>query len=70
MQDLFYGFKDLKDQDELVKSLEELDHVAKVMNAFGSCIELLDDIKQFVDMVQHLGVIHRKIGITMDDLRV
>ena len=69
-QDLFYNFKDLKNQDELLQSLKELDHVARVMNAFGNCIELLDDMEQFSDTVQGLGKIHKKIGITAEHLGV
>jgi hemoglobin-like flavoprotein len=69
-QDLFYNFKDLKNQDELIQSLKELDHVARVMNAFGSCIELLDDMNQFCDTVQGLGKAHRKIGINGGHLAV
>ena len=69
-QDLFYNFKDLKNQDELLQSLKELDHVARVMNAFGNCIELLDDMNQFSDMVQGLGKAHQKIGINGGHLAV
>ncbi|XP_028409006.1 neuroglobin-like [Dendronephthya gigantea] len=62
-QDLFYNFRDLKNQDELIQSLKELDHVARVMNAFGNCIELLEDMEQFSNTVQGLGRTHIKIGI-------
>ena len=70
LQQLFYDYKDITDQDELVKSLEELDHVARVMNAFGSCIEILGDVNQFEDTVQRIGVAHIKIGLKMEDLEV
>ena len=70
IQELFYSFKDLKNQDELVQSLEELDHVARVMNSFGNCIELLSDKSQFTDMVQRLGSVHEKIGIKPEHLNV
>lgn len=69
-QDLFYNFKDLKNQDELLQSLKELDHVARVMSAFGNCIELLDDMTQFSDTVQSLGKAHKKIGINGGHLGV
>ena len=69
-QDLFYNFKDLKNQNELLQSLKELDHVARVMSAFGSCIELLDDMNQFEDIVQGLGKAHKKIGINVGHLGV
>lgn len=70
IQDLFYAFKDLKDRDELTQSLRELDHVARVMNSFGNCIELLDDLKQFADNVQRLGAVHQKIGVQPEHLSV
>lgn len=69
-QDLFYNFKDLKNQDELLQSLKELDHVARVMSAFGNCIELLDDMNQFESTVQGLGKAHKKIGINVGHLGV
>ena len=40
------------------------------MNAFGNCIELLDDMNQFSDMVQGLGKAHQKIGINGGHLAV
>lgn len=69
-QDLFYNFKDLKNQDELIQSLKELDHIARVMSAFGNCIELLDDMEQFANTVQGLGKAHIKIGINKSHIDV
>ncbi|XP_031341039.1 uncharacterized protein LOC116169153, partial [Photinus pyralis] len=58
---LFNKFRELKNKDQQINSLELAEHASTVMETIDEAIRTLDNIDSFLEYVHQVGASHRKV---------